>query len=44
MTQLSLCLLGKLQISEVVNSMKDLMDCSQETGKGPMEEQWFGRG
>ncbi|XP_022740418.1 transcriptional corepressor SEUSS-like isoform X2 [Durio zibethinus] len=26
-----------LQISEVVNSMKDLIDCSQETGMGPME-------
>ncbi|XWS33155.1 hypothetical protein CRYUN_Cryun22dG0054500 [Craigia yunnanensis] len=26
-----------LQISEVVNSMKDLIDYSQETGMGPME-------
>ncbi|XP_051139894.1 transcriptional corepressor SEUSS isoform X2 [Andrographis paniculata] len=26
-----------LQISEVVNSMKDLIDYSRETGKGPME-------
>ncbi|MCL7046914.1 hypothetical protein MKW94_009003 [Papaver nudicaule] len=26
-----------LQISEVVNSMKDLIDCSRETGTGPME-------
>ncbi|XWS44726.1 hypothetical protein CRYUN_Cryun15aG0072200 [Craigia yunnanensis] len=27
----------QLQISEVVNSMKDLIDYSQETGMGPME-------
>lgn len=27
-----------LQISEVVNSMKDLIDYSRETGTGPMGE------
>ncbi|KAJ0025408.1 hypothetical protein Pint_08016 [Pistacia integerrima] len=29
--------MGMLQISEVVNSMKDLIDYSRETGTGPME-------
>lgn len=28
--------LGTMQISEVVNSMKDLIDYSRETGTGPM--------
>jgi hypothetical protein len=30
------CLLFMMQISEVVNSMKDLIDYSRETGTGPM--------
>ena len=30
------CLLGGLQIAEVVNIMKDLIDYSQQTGKGPI--------
>lgn len=30
------CLLIMMQISEVVNSMKDLIDYSRETGTGPM--------
>lgn len=29
-------ILGMLQISEVVNSMKDLIDYSRVTGTGPM--------
>ena len=30
------CLLAGLQIAEVVNVMKDLIDYSQLTGKGPI--------
>lgn len=30
------CLLAGLQIAEVVNVMKDLIDYSQQTGKGPI--------
>ena len=29
-----------MQISEVVNSMKDLIDYSRLTGAGPMGKQW----